>query len=595
MSTATQFQDLSPAARKALVAHSFSDVWAEQLQLQVDGRPWNLKGRPYLRDVYRTPAQHVVCRKAAQMGFTVAFLIKTLHRVLEWRWSGLYLLPTKVGVVPFVQGRFNPIIDDNARIKQRFARLDSVTHKQTVQNKNLYFRGTTVQTDLREIPVDFEIWDERDKMMSSNLPLALTRMDGSDHKHLAELSTPTAENWGVDASFKDSDGSRWFIPCLFCGEKQTLTWDDHVVIGDTDSLDACKKTTILRCAKCHKPWTHAHVMEMTEQGQWVAEFPERDTRGYYINQLVSPTRNISELATVWYKGEIRGEIDELRELWNSALGLPWAAPGDKLTPEILDRCVRQSYRMPGLAGYPTTQPISIGVDVGKYLHVTMLAGNAEATRRLVDLQTTDWDGLWAICRQLRQRKMTWTMVIDANPEKSQAEALGAAFPMNVWLAYYVDPRTTSDVARWDPPDPQHGRSYGKVMIDRTMAIDTGHNAIVNERVVLPYNARALVTPGAQYGDFYAQMTVQTAVTVPDKFGNPRRVYVQPGERPDHFDHSYTYGIVASLLDPATSIAPEFLRMDSNPVGNDIVQEVDGLFVQDDEGISFDGIFEEEGW
>lgn len=593
MAEAPQIVDptkLSAAGRKVVLAEAYSDVWAEIMKLRVDGRVWELSQRAYLRDVYRDNAQRIVCRKSAQMGFTVAFLVKTLHRVLLWKWNGLYLLPTKVGVVPFVQGRFNPIIDENSLIKERFANLDSVTHKRTNQN-NLYFRGSTVATDLREIPVDFEIWDERDKMMASNLHLALTRMDGSPHKHLATLSTPTAENWGVDAEYKDSDKREWTLRCPYCNHAQFLDWHENVHIGDVTSIDACKETTEVRCQKCHKPWSHDQIMVMAEDGFWDPQEPGREIHGYYINQLVSPTRTIKELAEIWYKGEIRGDVDASRELWNSALGLPWAAPGDRLTVEVLDNARDQGYRMPTVAGATMSEPLSIGVDVGKNLHVFILAGHGDLQRRVIDVRIEDWNGLRAMFRMLNDRKIYWTAVMDAAPEKAMAEAMAREFVDHLWLAYYHDPKNMSDLAAWSPADPYSGRSHNSVRIDRTMAIDTAHNLIAKGRMTFPMNARHLVNPGREYGDVYAQLMAQTAVTIPDSMGNPRRVYVHPDGKPDHFDHALTYATVASTLQPALRQMPASISLEETPMGQDILGEVSGLFTQDDEGMSFDGFFD----
>ena len=585
----TDVTKLTSVERKVIQAEAWADVWAEMLSLKIDGRNWDLANREYLRDVYRDNSQWIVCRKAAQMGFTVAFLIKTLHRVIAWKWNGLYLLPTKTGVVPFVQGRFNPMIDDNPLLKDKFGQVDSVTHKRTSQN-NLYFRGTNVQTDLREIPVDFEIWDERDKMASENLPLARTRMDGSLHKHLTELSTPTVEDWGIDAAFKDTDQRHWFVPCVFCGVKQSLMWDSHVHVGDTDSLDICKKTTEIRCEHCHKTWTHAHIMEMAQLGTWVATIEGREGHGYYINQLVSPTRTISELSEIWYQGEIRGRVEEAKELWNSALGLPWAAPGDRLTPESLDEARDPGYYMPGLNSASTTKALSIGVDVGKYLHVVGMYGHGDEKRRVIDIKMMGWPELTNLLIELQTRRIMWTAVMDANPEKFQAEKLASMFPNQLWLAFYSDPKNMSTLAEWQPVNPYAAKSYASVRIDRTMAIDTAHQMLLRKRCVLPVNARQLVNPGSGYGDFYAQMISQTAITQPDSMGNPRRIYVHPESKPDHFDHAFTYCTIASFMEPNRQDFPEEMGVQDVPGGTSILNEVDDLFVQDNEGMSFDGNF-----
>ena len=107
----------------------------------------------------------------------------------------------------------------------------------------------------------------------------------------------------------------------------------------------------------------------------------------------------------------------------------------------------------------------------------------------------------------------------------------------------------------------------------------------------PANARHLVNPGKDHGDMYAQLIAQTAVTVPDSMGNPRRVYVHPDGKPDHFDHALTYATVASTLQPNMTPAPPSMAFNDNPAGAEIWNEVNSLFTQDDEGTMFDGYFD----
>ena len=150
------------------------DEWAVGMDLKVDGRPFSLLGREYIRQVIRDYSPEIVIPKAAQMAFTVTFLTKSLHSVTERRLNGLYLLPLKTGAVPFVQARIDPIIESNPALATKFGSVDNRLHKQSVDGVNLYIRGTNILRELQEVPVDFQIWDERDHMVEDNLPTHVT-------------------------------------------------------------------------------------------------------------------------------------------------------------------------------------------------------------------------------------------------------------------------------------------------------------------------------------------------------------------------------------------------------------------------------------
>ena len=76
--------------------------------------------------------------------------------------------------------------------------MDNRLHKQSQNAINLYIRGTNIERELQEIPVDVEVWDQRDRIVEDNLEEARHRMDGSNVKKLMMLiSTPTVPGHGV--------------------------------------------------------------------------------------------------------------------------------------------------------------------------------------------------------------------------------------------------------------------------------------------------------------------------------------------------------------------------------------------------------------
>jgi hypothetical protein len=56
---------------------------------------------------------------------------------------------------------------------------------------------------------------------------------------------------------------------------------------------------------------------------------------------------------------------KLKSFWNQNMGRAYTAPGDKITPELLDKCRLEGYYMGGI---PNSW-VSVGIDVGMTLHV----------------------------------------------------------------------------------------------------------------------------------------------------------------------------------------------------------------------------------
>lgn len=548
-----------PNGYRALKAMAFPDVWGTEMGFKVDGNAYGFDGRMFLKDILRDPHPEICVIKGAQLGVTVTALLRTLHRLCQRDWNILYLLPVKAGTTAFTQGRIDPMIASSPQLKSQFVAVDNANHKRT-RTSNLYIRGTNVVTELREIPVDMEIWDERDKMKEENLPLAMTRMDGSRHKNLFKLSTPTITDFGIDAEYKVSDMRRWFIKCPHCSNQLSLDWDTHVRVDEDEP-----KKSRLECDHCHQEITHQQMVQQSQLGEWVVTNGDRDpdAHGYHISQLYSPTRQLYELIRIFMLGQTN--VDFMRELRNSALGEGFVAEGDKLTEDVLDGCRDQSYMMPSIND--VTDQLSIGVDVGSVLHVNISVTGADGSRRKVFVKTMQWAELWMMLEGFESRSVPFMLVIDANPERKMATDLAERFWGRVFLAFYND---RGQLAQWTYP--KHRGEIGRVDIDRTVAIDTAHAAYIRRQVVLPANARELGEKRRDdaFNGFYKQMMSQTRVSVPNNRGESVSKYVQTGG-PDHWDHSDTYEYIASTL-----IAPPAEELLNRNTGQQVTSEDIGM-------------------
>jgi phage terminase large subunit GpA-like protein len=245
------------------------DVWAEDMRLRVDGRPFDLSGREYIRAVIRDTEKEILVKKAAQTAFTITFLVRTFHWMVERRWHHLYLLPLKTGAVPFVQKRIDPMLASNEILNKKFASVDNRTHKQTNDDIALLIRGTNVESELQETPTDVVVFDEFDRMTQDFLADARHRTDGSAVKRFTYLSTPTVPGHGLDSEdmWHASDQHRWFVPCPHCSRMQSFTLDENVKIGD-DEFES-----VFECQFCSKVISDLQRREANKQGVWDATNP----------------------------------------------------------------------------------------------------------------------------------------------------------------------------------------------------------------------------------------------------------------------------------------------------------------------------------
>jgi hypothetical protein len=534
------------AGRKAAQVRVWPDVWAEELKLKVDGHPFSVKGREFQIQIIRDESEWIIMPKGAQIGATSIFIVRTFHWIVNRGWHHLYLMPLKTGAIPFVQGRIDPIISSNDELAKRFKSVDNRLHKQTVENIALRIRGTNIWTELREIPSDVLVMDERDKMVEDNIPEAMARLDGSDIKRKVELSTPTAPGHGVDAEdgWHNSDQHRWFVPCPHCSRRQMFTVDENIVIGDVP------EDCFLRCMFCKKTITENARRELNALGSWEPTNVSGMKRGYHISQLNSPTQTIAGFMQNFFDGQV--DSKKLRAWYNNNRGEPFVAEGDQITTEILDKCIGKGHRTGGIP----YGPVYIGVDVGSFLH-------ARANYKDRFGRTISWafkrfadkpgDSMWNQLDRWLAGLSSFTCVIDAHPEKSQAKHLAQKYFGRVWIGFSHDRPDQAETAVFN--DPKFGE-VGKVNIDLCAALDNVIKKMMDGRFVLPLDAREIgeIMPRLPYNGYYHQCLQMVRVEEEDTKGRWVAKWLK-NKNPDHWHSAEMFADVAALQKPYLSIQP----------------------------------------
>lgn len=555
---------------RALQALCWPDVWARTRRLEVDAHPFDLRGREYEQDILRDESRSILIPKGAQLGFTTLFLIKSIHAVTVRSLAVLYLLPLKAGSVQFVQGRIDPILDSNKDLAAAFSRTDNRVQKVTAKGVKWYIRGTNIPSELREAPADILVLDERDVANEENLPDAYARLDGSSWGRVYELSTPTVDGHGVyaDDGWETTDKHRWWVKCPYCGSSQVIFFDENVLpyLGDTlaECADSC------RCQHCQKPLSDDQRAAMNATGVWVPEEPASDKRGYHLSQFNSPTKSLVDqklgILVNWFKGQT--DAKKLKAFHNLALGLAYAAPGDKFTVELLDKA-RRDYIMGG--AIPEGQ-LCIGVDVGHdVLYVTVWDSHRRRRRLIRALSVTSSVGRtkWQNFESDVLGSLSgWVCVIDAHPDKEEVESLSKRYPGKVWMGFERDRPEQEATAKFAKPE---WGEPAKVMIDRTMAFDSYIKLFLDGNADLPRDARELgeLKPGKAYNGFYHQHLQMTRVEQADASDRlvarwvngkvtieGKKSSAKSGNRPDHWHHSGMFGLVASMQEAPLDISPE---------------------------------------
>lgn len=502
--------------------------------IKIDGDTFDIQKFPYLLepfDLYNCKSEdmppYVVFRKGSQLGITSYAILTTIDR-LTWLYprAAMYLFPTRDDVTDFSKARFDRIVQENPYFYGLIGNTDAANIK-NINGKFLYLRGARTRSQLKGVPVDFLVLDERDEMDDDMVAMAEHRMDQSDFGHQLTLSTPTFPDFGVDLAYQQSDQRMWHLKCQSCGEWTCLEAEwPHSFVRRADGrvYRACKKN----------PDHEVHPIH----GQWVAAYPDigtsRDVEGklngligYYVSQLntSSPTRTPEIILKEHETGfTASGERVVQKEFTNQTLGLGYADIEDKLTvQQVLACCGRDE-----MVGWHDG-PCAMGVDVKKgqyhYIIGTKISEDRYRVVRYGIATSEEEVEAWA------KRCHVDPGVMDAKPEINASAAFCAR--NDNWFACFTS-ESQKHGADWDY------RSH-IVKVNRNTSLDKSHQTVVEGHVELPRQTDHLKRGLAQHFTRIAR-----TIKEDDKTGRREAVWIKLGGD-DDWRYAWNFFVIAAEL------------------------------------------------
>ena len=477
--------------------------WCESIVPILDGVPFSFKHHEYLRDIYYDPSPRIVIRKAAQMGYSTYAILRSIHGCqFLYPKGSLYLFPNKDEVTDFSKTRFKRFLAENPVISRNISDTDTA-HVKQIGKAFLYLRGARTRVGLKSIPVDEVIYDEYDEMEPKMVELAEHRLDHSLEKRVLKLSTPTIPEYGIDAELTYSNQKQWFIPCKYCGEKTCLEDEFPKCIEQREGI--WKRV----CKNCKREIFPA-------DGSWEAKNPGSDISGYYISQLNSHFVSLQEIMKKWELGE------NISELYNSILGLPYSEPGHRLMrEEVLSLCGKhlQQTNDPG--------PTSMGIDTGKELHVVIGKKISNVISHIIYTgKHRNWEDLGNLMTDFN----VMTCVIDGLPHTQDARDFADKHRGKVFLRMAYNPLTMG-IVTWNYED-------FTVKANRTETLDHSHNLILGRRVVLPRRSRDVE-------EFAEHCEAITKKNIIDEDTKVQKAKWFNTNKPDHYRHAFNFWAMAS--------------------------------------------------
>jgi phage terminase large subunit GpA-like protein len=331
-----------------------------------------------IQDAVSDPTvERVVVMSSAQVGKTV-----TLENVVGFHIHQdpapiLVLMPTLEMAQAFSKDRLATMLRDSpclrGKVKDPRARDSGNTmlHK-TFDGGHITLTGANSPANLASRPIRIVLCDEIDRYPASAgsegdpVNLAVKRSATFWNRKIVLTSTPTIKGLSrIEHAFEHSDQRHYWVPCPDCGEYQVLAWSGvHWDEGKPETARYC-------CEHCGSLIEERHKARMLQSGEWRAGASFSGTAGFHLNELYSPWRRWSDVATDFLQAK-HGGTEMLKTWVNTSLGEPWEDQGDAVEATGLMARV-ENYTVDDL------EPLAVtaGVDVQKdRLEVSVFAWGA---------------------------------------------------------------------------------------------------------------------------------------------------------------------------------------------------------------------------
>jgi len=530
-------------AEKLLQLREARARFATKHHRNTKGEPMDFAHSPHIQALYNSLAPEIALQGSVQ-SLKSEWAIVDHFAASYIGLSVFFVVPKFEARTTYVQNRVNRCVERVPEYKRIIGEgfFDSVALKNFGPGVVKYV-GSNVLSDFKEFPADILYVEEVDECDAENVNYALDRLRASKYQFKRYIGNPKLQNRGINRLFNMSDGREWWVPCGKCGERVELDWFAAVVKEITDHegnvvdyrlLDGgwepgCRRDVRAMCPACDG----GELLRASPEGVWLPKRPEIERfEGYHISMLCSM---FNAVAGMWERfARAINDPAALQQFFNSDLGLPFTAVGNRVTESLMDQCIEPGYEFTirgddeaHVKGGYHDGPCSMGVDVGANFDVRISFAEGRKRKAVYLGKVKHLDDLLDLCERYNVEKA----VMDSMPEITVAQDFQEQAPCDVWLCRYRGEGT--DRRRvYDTTD-------RIINVDRTEALDRSFAQLRRRKNVLPENY-----PMALGGAYVLEMTNPVRQIVEDTRGNSRYEW---SKGLDHHRHADTYDMLAADL------------------------------------------------
>ncbi len=510
-------------------------VFAESMYL-IDGKPFRLKGRKYLRAIYDTDIEEGLIKSGRQVEKSTTLSVKIGNSViLQPHTPVLYVAPRTEQVKMFSKTRLSKLFrySQGNFIFRNLMHPDlanQVYMKEFTNGSEVYMRHCFDEGDnIRGLTIKELNLDEIQDIHVDAIPVIKeTQSHFTEEGNRAitwYTGTPKTFSNTIEQLWQESTKNEWVIKCSHCGYRQIL------------GIPNIEPTRMV-CRKCKRELLKDDIAD----GDWVEMQSGKLIKGFRISQLMVPWIKIDGNGGIWDKYNKYSPA----KFHNEVLGLSYEVADkpfyDKLLNDITDWDMDFVYRAEGKFALAD---IFMGVDWGSgersYTVVTVGTMTDEKPARFRLLYTKKYTTSQEIDVEYQVRDIAKMMsdfrvklcCVDWGFGFAQIQQLKKTFGNRVVPIYYS--HSQKDLYKWDNQSERY-------VVKRTN--------VLHDYVTLVHN-HGVVWPGRPIAEMRFLWDHHLAVQAEYRAGQLGRseemIYTHPIAHPDDGFHSCSYAYLAHRL------------------------------------------------
>jgi len=338
------FKIFEVARKESVVEWAEKNCYLSERVTEMAGR-YSTSEHPYVREILNLWQDPKVKKVSLAWGSQTS-KTTTLYIGLGWSIDRspspiLWVWSNEKQARNFSNDRFLPFCEDSPNLARHLPRTsDGKVDRDRASALRIEFArcsmnliGGQSQKNVRNYPVSYLILDEIDVIPNGIRKDVMDRIKGRRSYKIFQSSTPIGEG-GIWSEFLAGDQSRYFMPCVHCGEEINFEWKSkkgeyrlqypEEARGEDGSYDwqMIGRSTHYACQKCGGQIQDSDKFRMLRKGRWIPSAKgEVGVRSFHLSSLYSPTLTFGEIMTRWIKAQ--DSVDGLKQFVTGWLAEPW--------------------------------------------------------------------------------------------------------------------------------------------------------------------------------------------------------------------------------------------------------------------------------